>query len=62
MFVGSHAGRTELLYDTNYRLRVRHQDNTGLWSSFVERTFRTGTQTRTFPLELNDVTYFPARG
>jgi glucose/arabinose dehydrogenase len=59
-FRGSHANRTELFYDTSYRLRVRHQDNTGLWSSFAQLIFRTGFQRLIFPLELDDATYPPS--
>ncbi|MGH7455806.1 MAG: hypothetical protein ACRENG_30905, partial [bacterium] len=58
-FAGSHSGRTELLYDTLYRLRVRHQDNTGLWSPYAELIFRTGLQRQIFPFELDEVTYSP---
>jgi glucose/arabinose dehydrogenase len=40
-FEGSHAGRSSMLPSTDYRLRVRHRDNTGQTSSYAERTFRT---------------------
>lgn len=58
-FVGSYTGRTELSYDTAYRLQVRHLDNTGRWSNYAERSFATGEPTQSFPLELNDVNDFP---
>jgi glucose/arabinose dehydrogenase len=58
-YLGSHAGRAELEYETNYRLRARHQDNTGLWSAFAERGFRTGSPSEIFPFELADVAAFP---
>src|SRR5213075_2756800 len=45
IFEGSHAGRHELFYDTDYRLRIRHKDSSGnpatQWSSFSERRFHT---------------------
>jgi|GEM_PF-1246856 len=45
VFQGSHAGRTDLLPNTNYVLRVRHKDNSGdpatEWSAFAQRGFRT---------------------
>lgn len=45
IFEGSHAGRHELFYDTDYRLRIRHKDSSGNpateWSSFSERRFHT---------------------
>jgi glucose/arabinose dehydrogenase/PKD repeat protein len=54
-FENSHSGRTTLLYSTNYKLRVRFRDNTGLWSAFAERPFSTGALTQVFPLIANDV-------
>ena len=45
VFQGSHAGRTDLLPNTNYVLRVRHKDNSGQpateWSAFAQRGFVT---------------------
>lgn len=62
-FQGSHAGRTELLYDNDYRLRVRHRDDSlaggGEWSAWSERTFVTGPPTEIFPLELDDIASAP---
>jgi Glucose / Sorbosone dehydrogenase len=44
-FVNSYAGRTELVYDTNYTLRVRYKDSSGdpatEWSNWAVRQFRT---------------------
>lgn len=56
-FVGAHAGRTELFYDTDYRLRVRHRDDSPAaeWSDYSERLFSTGPQTEIFPLEADDI-------
>lgn len=59
VFEGSHAGRSELYYDTDYELHVRHRDNTGLWSAYAVRTFHTGSQTQTYPLEMDDVSSTP---
>ena len=46
-FVNSYAGRTELAYDTDYRLRVRHRDSSGdvatEWSAWAARPFRTAS-------------------
>lgn len=59
-FEGSYAGRTELKYDTDYRLRARHFDSSGLPSGWSERFFITGSQTQVYPLELDDVATSPA--
>ncbi|MGH7453408.1 MAG: hypothetical protein ACRENG_18810, partial [bacterium] len=58
-FVGSHANREELVHDTRYLLRVRHRDNTGLWSPFAERLFQTGLPAQLFPLALDDIANSP---
>ncbi len=55
VFENSHAGRTSLFYSTNYKLRVRFKDDTGLWGAFAELPFSTGSQTQVFPLIMNDV-------
>ncbi|MGE3164133.1 MAG: PQQ-dependent sugar dehydrogenase [Planctomycetota bacterium] len=64
VFSGSHAGRTELFYDNDYRLQVRHRDDSapggGEWSAWSERTFVTGPPTEIFPLELDDLAVAPA--
>jgi glucose/arabinose dehydrogenase/PKD repeat protein len=54
-FENSHAGRTSLFFTTNYKLRVRFRDNTGLWSSWAEQPFSTGAATQVFPLMTDDV-------
>ncbi|MFN0159390.1 MAG: PQQ-dependent sugar dehydrogenase [Bacteroidota bacterium] len=59
VFGGSHAGRTEFFYDTNYELRVRHRDNTMLWSPYATRSFVTGSQSQTYALEIDDVSNTP---
>jgi glucose/arabinose dehydrogenase len=62
-FENSHAGRTELRYETSYRLRVRHRDDSGdpgtQWSEWSERLFATGPQSRIFPMEMDDVADAP---
>jgi glucose/arabinose dehydrogenase/PKD repeat protein len=58
-FSGSHAGRTALFPETNYRLRVRHHDDTGQSSAYAERLFTTGPASQVFPLELDDVASIP---
>ncbi|MFG0259003.1 MAG: PQQ-dependent sugar dehydrogenase [Phycisphaerales bacterium JB041] len=63
VFVNSHAGRSELLPETEYVLRVRHRDDSGQpndWSPWAERLFESGTASAVFPLELIDVTDSPA--
>ncbi|MCA1575609.1 MAG: DUF4493 domain-containing protein, partial [Acidobacteria bacterium] len=48
LFVNSYAGRTEFMYDTDYRLRARFKDSSGdlatEWSAWAERRFRTASQ------------------
>jgi len=58
-FAGSYANRRELLHETRYRLRVRHRDNSGLWSPYAERLFQTGSPAQLFPLALDDVANSP---
>jgi glucose/arabinose dehydrogenase len=58
-FVGSHAGRTEMLPLTNYVLRVRHRDNRGAVSGWATRSFATSERTATIPLSLDDVLATP---
>jgi glucose/arabinose dehydrogenase len=60
VFEHSHADRRVLFYDTDYRLRVRHQSNTGEVTAWAERLFRTSPATEIRPLELDDVTDMPA--
>lgn len=58
-FSGSYRGRTELEYDASYRLFVRHRDQTGLYSAFAVRSFRTGSPAQIFPFALADVSASP---
>ena len=44
VFTNSHTGLTRLLYGTDYRLRLRHKDNSGTgnaWGGWSERLFNT---------------------
>ena len=59
VFEGALAGRTDLDFDANYVLHVRHSDNTGLWSNWAQRGFSTGSPTGVFPLLMDDVTTAP---
>lgn len=59
VFEGTHADLSELLYDTDYVLRVRFQDSSGAWSAWSTRPFRTGGPTVVFALELTDVLPVP---
>ena len=59
-FLNSHAGRTDLLPDTDYSLRVRFRDDAGSVSSYAFRTFHTGPASATFPMEISDVAASPA--
>lgn len=62
-FQGSHAGRSELLPNTQYRLRTRHRDSSDdpstEWSDWGERLFTTGALSQIFPLETDDIAEFP---
>jgi glucose/arabinose dehydrogenase len=59
IFENSHAGRQVLLFDIDYRLRVRHRDSSGdpatEWSAWAERLFHTSPATEVQPLLLADV-------
>lgn len=63
VFEGSHAGRHELLADTDYRLQIRHRDSSGdpasEWSGWAPRLFHTGPATSVFPMDLDDVAGSP---
>src|SRR5204863_394521 len=53
VFENSHAGRSELFFDTDYKLRVRHKDSSGEaateWSPWADRMFRTTSPTPPTP-------------
>jgi glucose/arabinose dehydrogenase len=59
-FENSHAGRTSLFYSTDYKLRLRHKDNTGLWSDWAELPFSTGSESQVFPFVTDDVQDLPS--
>ncbi len=58
MMENSHAGRTSLMADTQFRLRCRHKDSSGdpntQWSDWAYRAFVTGPPFAIFPLEMDD--------
>lgn len=60
IFVGAHAGRTSLLPNTDYLLRVHFRDDAGSLSPYAVRYFHTGPASTIFPLEINDVSSLPA--
>lgn len=60
VFINSHAGRVDLLPNSNFELRVRFRDDAGSVSSYAVQTFQTGSASTTFPLELADVAALPA--
>lgn len=63
-FENSHAGRTDLMFDTDYVFRVRHRDNSNdpatEYSPYSTRPFRTGSASSIFPIMLLDVLESPA--
>ena len=60
IFINSHAGRTSLLPNTDYELRVRFRDDAGSVSGYAVRSFHTGEASAIFPMEINDVASLPA--
>jgi glucose/arabinose dehydrogenase len=59
VFIGTHAGRTSFLADTDYELRVRYRDDAGSVSGYATRAFHTGAASVTFPMEVRDVASSP---
>lgn len=63
-FSGSHQGRTDLLPERDFVLRVRHRDDSGdaetEWSDWSARTFRTAELSRVAALELSMIAEHPA--
>ena len=54
VFENSHAGRDELLPETEYVLRVRHRDDSGQsndWSPWADRLFQTGEASAIAPFD-----------
>ena len=62
-FLGSHAGRRDLLPGTNYQLRARHRDDSGVstteWSNYALRSFTTGAPGANLPLSMKDAVNTP---
>ncbi|MEX0610912.1 MAG: PQQ-dependent sugar dehydrogenase, partial [Pirellulales bacterium] len=56
IFINSHAGRTDLMPNADYELRVRFRDDAGSVSAYAIRTFHTGDASTILPFELSDVT------
>ncbi len=63
IFMGSHAGRTDMMPDSTFTLRVRHRDSSGdpatEWSPWSTRLFQTGPASQIFALEGDDVAVLP---
>lgn len=59
-FVNSHEGRTDLLFNTHYIVRVRYRDDLGAVSEYAERHFVTGNAFEVYGLQLDDVRASPA--
>lgn len=60
-FIGSHAGRRDMLPSTDYILRARHRDNSGTateWSAWATRNFTTGALGSNLPLLIEDISTF----
>ena len=60
IFINSQAGRTSLLPNIDYQLRVRFRDDAGSVSGYATRNFHTGASSSIFPLELQDIATLPA--
>ncbi len=58
-FMGSHAGRTDLLPNTQYELRVRFRDSAASTSGYSVRPFATGSASTIYPKEVTDVATLP---
>jgi glucose/arabinose dehydrogenase len=62
-FLGSHVGRTELVAQTAYVMRVRFKDASGdapsEWSPWSERAFQTGAASTVYPLDTEDIVQDP---
>ncbi len=59
-FVGRYAGRSDLEFDRDYRLRARHIDTANEIGGWAQRDFRTGPASQVFPMLLDDVLASPA--
>jgi glucose/arabinose dehydrogenase len=59
VFENSHAGFSELTPGTQYLLRARHRDDSGVasteWGPWSQRFFTTGTASDTFPLVTEEI-------
>lgn len=59
LFQGVYSGFTELEYDTDYIMQVRHIDDNGEISPWSQRIFRTGPATQQYPMELDNILSSP---
>ena len=59
IFENSHAGRLDLIAETDLEVQVRYRDDAGSVSAYAVRSFHTGAASTTFPLELVDVLAVP---
>lgn len=59
IFINSHAGRTGLLPNTDYQLRVRFRDDAGAVSNYAVRNLHSAAAAAIFPLEVVDVASLP---
>jgi glucose/arabinose dehydrogenase len=59
VFINSHAGRSSLLGETEYELRVRFRDDAGSVSAYATREFETTVASAIAPLELTDIDTLP---
>ncbi|MBI2486597.1 MAG: PQQ-dependent sugar dehydrogenase [Deltaproteobacteria bacterium] len=59
-FENSYAGRQLLLFETDYRLRVRHRDSNAESSNWAERLFHTSPAAEIVPLTLDDIVEMPS--
>ncbi len=58
-FENSHAGRSDLLPNTDYELRARFRDSAGSVSGYDSRMFTTGSAFTIFPLDIEDIATTP---
>lgn len=59
IFSGPYTGQQQLQYSTNYKIRTRQQDKTGLWSLWSESLFHTGQAQTRLPMMLDAVSPVP---
>lgn len=60
VFLNSHHGRTDLLFNTQYILRVRYRDDLTAVSEYAERRFVTGNAFEVYGMSIHDILDAPA--